>query len=607
MLALDGAQPPLVGEHRDQRPVQRAGEDLGAAPPAQLLGGLLVGEPGDRVVEPGQLDRRAELVGHPRGDHLELQRPDRRQHRRLVAAHVAAQHLHDALAAELLDAAPELLGAPVVLRARHHEVLGRERGDGREPDRGLRVEGVADGQPGRVGQPDHVARVGGVQRRAVAAEHRLRVLRRQRAPGRRVREGHAALEAARAHPDERQPVAVRPVHARLHLEHLAGERRVHRTLGPVRVGARGRGGRQPPHGLQQRPDAEVGQRRPEQHGRAHPGAEGVHVEDGADLVEQLQLLQGGPPGVALLAGRPLGGHPLLDRAGRAAGGAAEPGERAVRPADEAAEVARGADRPGQRGGAQPDALLDLVQQFERLASGPVPLVDERDHRDAAVPAHVEQLERLRLQALRRVEQHDGTVHGREHPVGVLGEVGVAGGVEQVQQRAAELEAQHRGGDRDAAGPLDVHPVGPDAAAPRLAVHGARLLDGRRVQRERLGQRRLPRVRMADHRERPPARRLGRDVPRRPRTAAQPRPLPVFSPAAPPARRWPPPAGVPPPRRRPSVAQGDGRTCARTARTASPAARGAGPARASPSPAAPNRAAMPGSPRWRLDLRAGSKV
>ena len=84
-----------------------------------------------------------------------------------------------------------------------------------------------------------------------------------------------------------------------------------------------------------------------------------------------------------------------------------------------------------RGGLEADSLGDLVEQFQGMPARTVPLVDHRQDRDAAVAADLEQLEGLRFQTLGRVDQHDRAVDGAEHPVGVLGEVGVAGGVEQV--------------------------------------------------------------------------------------------------------------------------------------------------------------------------------
>ena len=272
--------------------------------------------------------------------------------------------------------------------------------------------------------------------------------------------------------------------------------------------ARRRGGERG-HRVQQPADPEVRQRGPEQDRAGHPGQEGLHVDRGAvDLVEQRQfLLRGGvggavaglrrrrvqdrlqgPPGPA---GRPLEGHVL-----------------AGRPLDQAAEVAGHPDRPVHRRRVQPDPLLDLVEQLERLPAGTVPLVHERHHRHAPAAADVEQLQGLRLQALGRVEQHDRAVHRGQHPVGVLGEVGVARGVEQVEHRVAVIEAKRRRGDRDAPGALHRHPVGGHAAPAGLAVHRACLGDRRRVQGQRLGEGGLPRVGMADDGERAAPARFG---------------------------------------------------------------------------------------------------
>ena len=100
--------------------------------------------------------------------------------------------------------------------------------------------------PGRsavgVDQADHVAGEGLLDGLPVLPEHGLGVLGGERAPGRGVGQHHAALEPARAHPDERHPVPVRRVHVGLHLEHQAGERRVDRPGLALDVLARGRRG-----------------------------------------------------------------------------------------------------------------------------------------------------------------------------------------------------------------------------------------------------------------------------------------------------------------------------------------------------------------------------
>ena len=139
---------------------------------------------------------------------------------------------------------------------------------------GSSAQSVSPGpQRGGVDQPDDVAGERLLDGRAVAAEHRLRVLGGERAPRRVVGEHHAALEATRADAHERDPVAVRLVHRRLHLEHQARERRVDRTELALLVGARsGRRG-QLHQRVEQAGDADVRQRGPEHHRRRGAGVE----------------------------------------------------------------------------------------------------------------------------------------------------------------------------------------------------------------------------------------------------------------------------------------------------------------------------------------------
>ena len=203
-------------------------------------------------------------------------------------------------------------------------------------------------------------------------------------------------------------------------------------------------------------------------------------------------------------------HELLGRALGAARGPREAMKRAGRAVDDAAKVARDADRPRRRDRMQAEHLLDVVDHVERVEARPVVLVDERDQRDVARPRDLEQAQRLRLDALRGVEQHDRAVGGREHAQRVLGEVLVARGVEQVEDRVGVLEAQHGRGHRDAAAALDVHPVRGRGAARAAALDRAGDVDRVAVEQQLLGQRRLAGVRVGDDRERPPAGGLGRD-------------------------------------------------------------------------------------------------
>jgi hypothetical protein len=311
----------------------------------------------------------------------------------------------------------------------------------------------------------------------------------------------AALEHAGADPHVGEPVAVGGVHAGLDLEDEGAEGLVQRPLLALLVRPRGRGGREREQRVEQLVDAEVEHRRAEQHRRRDAAEERrllVHLAHGA---EQLALLDRRLPVLGLLLRRDVGRQPLLRGDGRPAGGAGEADEVAALAVEHALEVTGDAHRPGQRGGLEAGAVADLVHELERLEAGAVPLVDDGDDRDAAVLADVEQLHRLRLEALGGVEQHHRAVDGGQDAVGVLGEVGVAGGVEQVDDGVAVGELQRGGADGDAARLLHVHPVRHGALAAGLAVDRTGLLDHPRVQRQGLGEGGLAGVRVADDGER----------------------------------------------------------------------------------------------------------
>ena len=122
-------------------------------------------------------------------------------------------------------------------------------------------------------------------------------------------------------------------------------------------------------------------------------------------------------------------------------------------------------------------------------------------------ADLEQLEGLGLDALGRVEHHDDGVDAGEDAVRVLGEVAVAGRVEQVDDVVAVRELQHGRADRDAALALELHPVRRRRAPAVACLDRTGSLHGAGVEQELLGQRRLAGVGVADDGERPAARRL----------------------------------------------------------------------------------------------------
>ena len=217
------------------------------------LADSLVGE-ADRLVRRRQdLARGVELDVEPVGEHLELELADGGEDRRAVAHLRVAEHLHHALLVELGEALAELLDLAAVERAGGGEHLGREPRDRRELDRRSTPHSESPMlQPGGVDEADHVAGERLLDRAALGAEHRRRVLRGERLAGALAREHHAALEAARADAHEGDPVAVGAVHVGLHLEHERRAVGVERPRLVVDVGPRRRRRGEVDDGVEQR-------------------------------------------------------------------------------------------------------------------------------------------------------------------------------------------------------------------------------------------------------------------------------------------------------------------------------------------------------------------
>jgi hypothetical protein len=168
------------------------------------------------------------------------------------------------------------------------------------------------------------------------------------------------------------------------------------------------------------------------------------------------------------------------------------------------EIAPHADGPACGRNVERERLLDLAHQVERIAGFPIHFINERHNRHVAQAAYFEQFSCLRFDALGRVDNHDGAIDGGEGAVGVLGKILVAGGIDEVEAAFGEIEAHHRGADRDAAFALHLHPVGSGAALLAARLDRARQLDRAAEQQQFFRQRRFTRVRMRDNRKRPAA-------------------------------------------------------------------------------------------------------
>ena len=167
----------------------------------------------------------------------------------------------------------------------------------------------------------------------------------------------------------------------------------------------------------------------------------------------------------------------------------------------ASEAFGAPDRPVHRCRGNTERPLEIVEELQRIARGSIELVDERENRQSMAAADLEQLARLILDPIRRVDHHHHTVGGNQRAVRVLAEVLVARRVEQRHPPAFELEFERRRRDRNAALLLERHPVG-GRMTPRLApANGAGQLDCAGIKEQLLGQRRLAGVGVRNDRER----------------------------------------------------------------------------------------------------------
>ena len=109
------------------------------------------------------------------------------------------------------------------------------------------------------------------------------------------------------------------------------------------------------------------------------------------------------------------------------------------PVVHALELLAGADGPVDGAGGDAQLLLQLLAQLKGIPGVPVHLVDEGEDGNVPQGTDLEQLAGLGLHALGGVDDHDGAVGGHQRAVGVLGEVLMAGGVQNVDAEAFVLE------------------------------------------------------------------------------------------------------------------------------------------------------------------------
>jgi hypothetical protein len=164
---------------------------------------------------------------------------------------------------------------------------------------------------------------------------------------------------------------------------------------------------------------------------------------------------------------------------------------------DAPQLATHADGPRDRRAGDAQHFLDFVEQVGRFAALAVELVDERDDRRVAQPAHFHQLDRALLHALGAVDDHQRGVDRRQCAVRVLGKILVPRRVEQIHDPSVVRELHDAGRDRDAPLLLEAHPVGGRMARGLASFHGAGELDRAAEQQQLFGERGLAGVGVRD--------------------------------------------------------------------------------------------------------------
>ena len=369
------------------------------------------------------------------------------------------------------------------------------------------AHGVADAKDTRIEQAHDIARVRLVHDGAVVGHHRGARRQLELAVALHVEGVHAALELARANAHKGDAVAVVLVHVGLDLkdkaakvvaagiDRLAGER--------IGIGARRRGKAQ--ELLEEGLHAKVGERRAKERRAQLAAGHGIQVELVAGTIEQLdvvhqvlmvlladKLIHGGIAQLGLDLGDLLGGVGVA---------VALKGDNATGLAVEhAAEIATAADRPVHGIRIDTQDVLDLFHELKRIASLVIELVHKGEDGNMAQRTDLKELFGLGLDALGAVDDHDRGVSSHKGTVGILREVLVAGGIEDVDAGAVIGELQNRGSNGDTALLLDVHPVRDGMLGRALALDRAGGLNAAGIEQQLLGKRGLTGVRVADDRE-----------------------------------------------------------------------------------------------------------
>ena len=159
-----------------------------------------------------------------------------------------------------------------------------------------------------------------------------------------------------------------------------------------------------------------------------------------------------------------------------------------------------ANRPVDRTGADAQHVLNLVHQLKRVSRFTIHLVDEGEDRDTPHDTDLEQLDGLGLNTLGSVNNHDRAVGRHEGTVGILREVLMSRGVQDVNAVVVILKLHNGRGNGNTSLLLDLHPVGNRVLRGLSAFYGTSQIDGTSVEKKFLSQGCLTCIRVGNDRK-----------------------------------------------------------------------------------------------------------
>ena len=317
----------------------------------------------------------------------------------------------------------------------------------------------------------------------------------------RVPHFHALFKGTADNAHESQPIPVGRVHVRLNLEHKAGEVGL---LGADHAGIAlpGQGRRRVlQETIQEGLHTKVGHGRAEEHGRQFAPAYSLQIEGITGLIQQLDFLVQPIPIMLVQQGFQHGiihGNVSFLHHLFAVVAAGVQLHHFRIPVVDALEIPIHADGPVNGTGADAQHLLQFFHQRKGILGGSVHFIHKGENRYVPHPADLEQLNGLGFHALGGVDQHNCRIGSHQHPVSILGEVLVSGGIQNVDAESVIFKLHGRRGDRNAALLFNVHPVGSGVFVALASLNTAGRPNGSAVKQELFGQGRFAGVRVRNN-------------------------------------------------------------------------------------------------------------